>query len=188
MQIKYDSIIRNKYHQGFIRPPLIGIVKEVIIHGTAGGGTLGWMRSGGRAEQYYKGIALFHYLIERDGTIWEVIDPERWVYHSCRGGKDRNSIGIEMENTTRDNSGEYNEEQYLSLFWLIFEELMGRFPDIGVLMSHKRAWQKNSNGRYWKECPGTGFDWAKLEAFMNDNSISFAHDPNYESYWNVRKS
>lgn len=185
--IKQDEIVRNKFHSGRSRKLWLGKVKEIIIHGTGGGGTLGWVQGGGRAEQYYRGVALFHYLIERDGSIWEIIDPDRWVYHSCRGKKDRNSIGIEMENLTRNNRGTYTEEQYASLMWLTFEYLMERYPKASIIMSHKRAWQKNSRGRRSKECPGIGFNWSILEKYMKDNSIRYDHDVRYESYWGVKK-
>jgi len=187
VEIKKDTIIRSKFHKGKSRTAWLGKVKEIVVHGTGGAGTLNWVRSGGRAREYYKAVALFHYLIQRDGTIWEIIDPDRWVYHSCRGSKDKNAIGIEMVNTAYDNSDEYTEEQYESLNWLMFEYLMNRYPDIKVIMSHKRAWQKNSRGRRWKECPGPGFDWRKIEDYMKFHNIKYQHDDRYESYWGLEK-
>jgi N-acetyl-anhydromuramyl-L-alanine amidase AmpD len=187
MRIEKDHIVRSKFHRGKSRKAYRGKVKEVVIHGTAGGGTLEWVRNGGRAEQYYKAVGLFHYLIERDGEIWEIIDPDRWTYHSCRGNRDKNSIGIEMENPDRQNRGHYTDAQYESLHWLIYEYLMDRYPSISVIMSHKRAWQKVSKGRRWKECPGVAFEWSRLEEYMYNNNISYDHNPAYESYWHVKK-
>ena len=184
MNINIDTIIRNKFHEGFTRK--LGGPKEIIIHGTGGGYTLEWMRNGGRAEQYYKGIGLFHYLIERDGKIWEIIHPDRWVYHSSRGRKDRRSIGIELENHSRTNQWDYSEAQYNSLFWLSFKYLKEMYPKIDVIMSHKRAWQKASGGKKWKECPGPAFDWKVLEKYMDENKMTYAHDDRFESYWGIR--
>jgi N-acetyl-anhydromuramyl-L-alanine amidase AmpD len=185
MNINVDNIIRNKYHEGFTRK--LAKPKEIIIHGTGGGYTLEWMRNGGRAEQYYKGIGLFHYLIERDGKIWEIIHPDRWVYHSCRGRKDRKSIGIELENFSRTNQWDYSDAQYEALFWLSFDYLYKMYPKIDVIMSHKRAWQKATKGKKYKECPGSGFDWKRVEAHMNENKFAYQHDDRYESYWGIRE-
>jgi len=186
MEIIKDTFIREKYHSGFSRKRTLSKVSEVVIHGTGGGYTLEWMRGGGRAEQYYKGIALFHYLIDRAGVIWEIIDPDRWVYHSSRGRMDRRSIGIELENYSRTNEWDYSDFQYDSLLWLVFNHLRPLYPDLNVIMSHKRAWQKVSGGKYTKECPGPAFDWDKIEKFMHSKSLTFDHDPRYESYWNIR--
>ena len=185
VEIKKDHVVRNKFHRGFSRK--WGKVKEIIIHGTGGGGTLEWVRSGGRAHQYYMGVALFHYLIQEDGTIWEIIDPDRWVYHSCSGRKDRNRIGIEIVNRSRSNSAPYSDKQYESLYDLVFKYLMDRYPSINTIMSHKRAWQKASRGRRWKECPGPKFDWKRLERVMVARGFTYKHHPRFESYWNIRK-
>lgn len=184
--IHQDTEIRGKFHNGKSRKAFLGSVKEVVIHGTGGGGTLEYVRGGGRAEYYYKGIALFHYLVETDGTIWEIIDPDMWVYHSTRGIDDRNSIGIEIENPDRLNRAEYKKEQYDSLNWLIYKHLMGRYPKIDTILSHRRAIEKRYNGTRTKECPGKGFDWSKLEDYMTKNFISFQHFPGIESYWNIK--
>ena len=186
-EIREDGVIRSKFHSGKSRKAYLGKVKEVVVHGTGGGNTLEYVRNGGRADLYYDAIALFHYLIESDGTIWEIINPDRWVYHSTRGSKDKNSIGIEMENLSRDNSADYSQEQYMALHWLIFEYLMDRYPKLDVIMSHKRAIEKRYNGTRTKQCPGTGFNWNKLASYMQDRDISYEHLPGYESYWRIRK-
>ena len=182
MEISIHTIVRKKFHSGFTRK--FGDVNEVVIHGTGGGGTLEWVRSGGRADQYYRGVALFHYLIERDGKITEVIDHERWVYHSSTGKHDRHTIGIELVNTSPSNASGYTEKQYRSLFWLIFVFLMKRHP-ISVIVSHKRAMEKASKGRWSKNCPGN-FDWRELEKYMMNKGVQFDHDRRYESYWAIK--
>lgn len=184
MNINIDNIVRNKYHKGFTRK--LSKPKEIVIHGTGGGYTLEWIRNGGRAEEYYKGIALFHYLIERDGKIWEIIHPDRWVYHSSRGRADRKSIGIELENFSVTNQWDYSDAQYAALFWLSLDYLRTLYPTIDVIMSHKRAWQKVSNGKRWKECPGPAFNWKRIEDYMDEMNLAYDHDGRYESYWNIR--
>jgi len=132
-------------------------------------------------------MGLFHYLITRDGNVWEIIDPDRWVYHSSSGRKDKHRIGIELENPDRQNRTAYTPEQYKLLYALIFENLMDWYPKIDVILSHKRAFEKASRGKYTKECPGTGFNWNTLEHYMQNNGFTYDHDPKYESYWHISK-
>lgn len=68
----------------------------IVLHHTAGGSarsTVNWW------NQSPQRIATA-YVIERDGTIHEVFDPEYWAYHlglsGTRGSVDRRSIGIEI--------------------------------------------------------------------------------------------
>ena len=183
MKIIKDSSIRDKFHKGFkrTRGP-----SEIIIHGTGGGhsakGLLRWMMQGERGKLYYRGIALFHYLIDRNGEITEIIDPDLWVYHSSSGKHDERTVGIELMNPYIDNGGYYTQEQYDSLMQLIFDELMERYS-IDSIMSHGRAKQKFS-GEY-KKCPGSAFEWIALEEEMKSRDISYNHKEGLESYWNI---
>ena len=68
----------------------------IVLHHTAGGSarsTVNWWNQSPRR------IATA-YVIERDGVIHEVFDPEYWAYHlglsGTRGSVDRRSIGIEI--------------------------------------------------------------------------------------------
>lgn len=160
-----DDKIRNKWHSGFTRylPP-----NELVLHGTGGGDTYNWVLNGGRAKLYVKGIALFHYLIDLEGTITEIIDPEKWVYHSSSGRHDRRTIGIEMMNIDRNNENQYNELQYLSLFDL-FVELIFKY-DIKYITSHQRNAMEYSSKI--KECPGN-FDWDRLSQWLHDSGFVF---------------
>ena len=132
MEIVVDEKIREKWHRGFSRGEP---VSEIIIHGTGGGGTYNYVLGGGRAELYIRGVALFHYLVERDGKIIEVIHPKRWVYHSSSGKHDEVTIGIELLNPDIHNKGFYTNEQYKSLFYLMFDKLMLDFPTINIIRS-----------------------------------------------------
>lgn len=69
----------------------------IVLHHTVGGtafSTYNWWQNNDR-----KRIATA-FIVERDGTIYEVFDPRYWAYHlglSGTGGRvDRRSIGIEM--------------------------------------------------------------------------------------------
>lgn len=67
----------------------------IVLHHTVGGSaqsTYEWWNEGDKRRI---GTA---YIIERDGTIWEVFSPECWAYHLKMGDADtdRRSIGIEL--------------------------------------------------------------------------------------------
>ena len=186
-----DKYIRNKFHKGFKRksPP-----NTIIIHGTGGTGTYKWMKKGERGNNYRKGISLFHYLIERDGRIINIIDPNRWVWHSHAGwytdknGKriqrDASTIGIELENTSSKNLNDYTEEQYASLMILLFNDLMIKY-DIDIIMSHSRSYKKYLKKTKPLACPGPKFKWNKLINQLKANNYSY-NDKTKESFWGIK--
>lgn len=185
--INKDTIIRNKFFSGYPRS------KDVIwfvIHGTAGGGVLHWMRYGvplnsARGIDYQKGIGLFHYLINRDGSIWEIIDPDKWVWHASIGRVDGGTIGVELVNTSTSNSAPYTQEQYNSLIALYTFLRTTKFPKMTTMISHNRAMIKVNEGRYGgKACPGRGFNWHTWRNMVR-TKYSFAHE-NGESLWNIQ--
>ena len=165
MDIEKNTSIRDQYHQGYERadPP-----SEIVIHGTAGGrsarGLIRWMERGERGSQYRRGIGLFHYLIGHDGEIFEIIDPDRWVYHSSSGRHDERTIGIELMNMYRDNGGGYTEAQYRALSGLI-SSLQSRY-DIELIRSHSRAYSLFTGGtKPGPPCPGS-FDWSRARDML----------------------
>lgn len=190
MEIIKDIRVQALYHPG---QPRIKAARRIVLHGTAGIGNVdklvGWMLQGERAENYYKGISTFHFAIGRSGKIVQLIDLDHWVYHSHSGNHDEESIGIELCNTSRNNSAEYTNAQYESLFWLIFVYLRGRCP-IQEIASHERMMQKYSK-KAWKKngeqysCPGN-FDYDRLESEMYARKISYKHDDRYDSYWGFK--
>lgn len=190
LNIQKDNIIREKFHSGFKRTrPVVWFV----IHGTAGGGTLNWMRKmdesnefrASRYRNYKKGIALFHYLIERDGTIVEIINPDRWVYHASVGAVDGGTIGVELLNPDSQNRKPYTQEQYEKLADL-YEYLRIKYPQMTVQLSHNRAKEKVSGGN--KACPGTGFKWTKWRSLLKKRGWKFEFEKGKESVWNLTKS
>ncbi len=176
-EIKTDELLRRIWHKGFERKHP---VSTVIIHGTGGGSTLSWMAKGGNdgGANYLKGVGLFHYLITQDGEITNVIDPDRWVYHSSSGAMDERTIGIECENLDYGNLGKYTNMQYESLFWLMFDYLCERYPDISIVSSHNAYGMKYSEKP--KTCPGPKFSWVGLEdEFMNRGYFCVHAEPEY---------
>ena len=166
MEIIKDEVIRNKWHRGFERKKPI---KEIVIHGSGGGGTYQWVLTGGRKEEYKRGISLFHYLIEQDGKTIEIIDPERWVYHSSSGKHDETTIGIENLNPDPQNKAPLTEGEYKSLFNLI-DYLMETYPTINRIVGHDYNYLTYSGAT--KGCPGN-FTWSRLEEHLTKKKIKF---------------
>jgi|WetSurMetagenome_2_1015567.scaffolds.fasta_scaffold02376_16 N-acetyl-anhydromuramyl-L-alanine amidase AmpD len=172
--IKITSI-RQKYFEGFKR---LNAPSEVVIHGTGGGSTaqgmIDWMLSGEREEEYKKGIALFHYLNDRDGKIYEIIDPDNWVYHSSSGRHDAVTIGIEHLKPDALNKTALTEEQYDSTVeFLVF--LINKYP-ITSIIGHVMNTIKYSGPKYVKvPCPGE-FDWIKLQLLLKNAGYNFHYE------------
>lgn len=150
--VEIDTIIKKKWKQsGFKRP---GFVDTIVIHATGGGNTLEWMRSSKneRAASYAKGIGLFHFLIQRDASIIQIIDPEFWVYHSHAGQADSRSIGIELEKYDPTNMIDINPKQMLALNALIYF-LKSVYP-ITRIETHRYRARKYAGFPKWR-CPMT---------------------------------
>jgi hypothetical protein len=135
-------------------------ITRIVIHGTGGGGTLPFMKQGGQGKQDKK-IGLFHYLIEKNGDIIQLVEDLEWVYHSSAGKMDKNSIGIEILKTKADNSDIPTKEQYTAILELI-KSLVEKY-NIDCFMSHDYSRKKYSN-KSPKPCPNT-FDWGLLKGF-----------------------
>lgn len=175
MIIIKDDRIREIWHRGFNREKT---PNEIVIHGTGGGGTYQWVLQGGRKELYRRGIALFHYLIERDGSVTEIIDPDRWVYHSSSGKHDEKTIGIELVNPKSNNSAPYTDEQYKALFGLVIDYLMEKYP-ISVIVSHNHNKRVFSKGK--KKCPGN-FDWKLLKDELDARMMQYTENGDGEGF------
>jgi len=166
MEILIDNIIRKRYMSGFTRSkkPFI-----IVLHATAGGNTLEWMRSmnNERASNYRKGIGLFHYLIQSNGQIVEIINPSKWVYHAHAGQKDSESIGIEIEKFDPTNMIDATSKQYTSLIYLI-NKLKKDYP-ITRIESHRYRARKYSGYNKW-QCPMT-LNVNKILNGIQDNRV-----------------
>jgi hypothetical protein len=154
------------------------LINEITIHGTAGASNaktlISWMigPKNGVAErnaEYVKSIALFHYLLDRDGTIYQIIDPLYWVYHSSSSINDKFTIGIECIKPDPTNMCDLTELQYQGLFSLIFDYLMVEFPISRIASHNYRA--RKYKGYGWN-CPKT-FDWKRLSMELTQHNYGF---------------
>ena len=172
MEIKIDTIIKNKFFMGYGRDCQ---TKYFVVHGTGGGGTLNWMRDteikSMRGKRYKSGDGLFHYLIERNGDIIEIINPEKWVYHSSVGRHDSETIGVELLNPSWTNKTPYTKDQYNSLKWLYGYVRKTYAHEMDCIISHNEM--KKKHNRLGKMCPGTGFEWNKFIDMMLEDYIFF---------------
>lgn len=167
--IRIDTEIRSKFHAGFPRGQDPDIF---VIHGSAGPNPYVWVRDAERLKNpridlYKKGIALWHYTINDDGEVIEMIDPGNFTYH-CHAGKDEvRTIGVELENP--DNKSPFKDAQYNSLFNLI-DYLLGRFGLTEIISHNKMKERYRGKG---KVCPGDGFEWGRIGRFLSDNKLSY---------------
>lgn len=168
MNVIQEFRIRDKYMKGFDRN--LSDITTIVLHGTGGGQSakaiINWMLGGERAGDYNAGISLFHYEIDLNGDIYEIINPLKWVYHSEASSMDKHTIGIELLNTRELNQASYTPDQYNALFELI-SELIRMFP-IDTITSHDVQRMKYSNLKP-KPCPGVLFDWRQLEEYASEN-------------------
>ncbi len=179
-EIIIDDVIRKKWHPGYSRSKrnwkgqLIDIpITEVVIHGTAGLGTYEWVRDGGRAAEYRKGVALFHYIIEYDIDMIREIEPtEKAFYHSSSGRHDLGTIGIEIENPSKLNRTKYLDRQYEQLNCLILDYLVPKYPTIKNIVGHNFNATVYSN-KPKPECPGPLFDWTKIQSELDRRKIQY---------------
>jgi len=145
-------------------------VDEIVIHHTDGGGTWNGLKLWFIGKDcpnhalYKKFIALTHYYIDRSGKITEAYPLDTWLYHSCSGKRDKTTIGIELIHKT----GDFTEEQYASLFYLINEYIPSVCKNIKVISSHDYRYLLYS--KKTKECPSDWFDWARLKT---ENKLEF---------------
>jgi hypothetical protein len=149
-------------------------ISEITIHGTGGFNSapaeLNWMMGGERQADYVQGIGLFHYIIDRDGMIYQIIPDEYWVHHSSSGHHDQFTLGIELVNPTTNNSGKYTLDQYNSLFDLI-KFAISKY-NIFTIAGHSATCLKYSGiVKKPPKCPGDGFRWEMLESNFNAEKI-----------------
>ncbi len=174
--------IRERFHSGFDRklPP-----SKIVVHGTGGGGSgsganapgglLRWMMRGERETEYESGIGLYHYLIERDepkADVWEIIDPEKWVYHSGTGKEiDSRTIGVELVSLDASNMGGYTDPQYEALDGLI-GELLNKYH-IDEIVGHGAIYQRIRGKVKSLACPGPSFMWSRVGEALRTRGYGF---------------
>jgi len=181
MKIKIDERVRNKYHKGFSRS--LKFVNEIVVHQTGGGNNasslLSWMLKSGR-KGYSRGVALFHYIVDIDGSVIEIINPDNWVYHSSSGRHDKRTIGVEIMCSDRQNAKEPSDKQYFALNKL-FLHLSEKYS-ISRIVGH--GYNKEKYSKSYKYCPGN-FDWFRIEKFLVDNEFEFDYED--ECYFDIER-
>ena len=166
MPIVLTQSLRAKY-KGLPREK--SDVNRIVIHGSGSGtaqGIINWMSSDTceRKEDYKKSIGLFPYIIDRDGTVYDILPDEKWYYHSSCGHMDKETIGIELVNPKEKNDGGYTDEQYTSLFKLIMRLIVDY--DITSIVGHDYQRAKYSMLPP-KPCPNDKFfKWEYLKSFI----------------------
>ncbi len=110
-------------------------ISTIVLHGTAGASALSsisWLR--------FIGLS-YHYVIERDGTIYKAAPISRVAFHAgtSNGPEGNNvndySIGIAFANM--ENGVEPITEAQLTACHLLIRELVGSEPSIKWLTRHK---------------------------------------------------
>jgi len=188
MNIKRDRRVAEKYHGGFERP---SEPNRVVIHGTGGGQDadqiVNWMMKGERSKNYNKGISLFHFIISSDGSIVQLLDLDKWMYHSHSGRQDQNAIGIELCNSSVANQHLYTDKQYESLFWLIFSYIMNSYT-IREIAGHDVMKHKYSpRAKKGIECPGN-FDWKLLDSELFLKGYTYSNSDQYDHFWGIKRN
>lgn len=167
-KIHTDYSVTEKWHKGWKRP--LSQIEEAVIHRTMGNGDWedlrAWMLAGERKKQYKRGIALFHFAISPNGHIWKLGPIGRWWYASTSGQHDKKCINIELI-----GFGPFTEEQYESLFWLLFEYAPHFCSNYHRIVSHD--YNGNTYSGVKKGCVGPHFDWSKLEGEIVNRGYNF---------------
>ncbi|HRQ46396.1 MAG TPA: 1,6-anhydro-N-acetylmuramyl-L-alanine amidase AmpD [Rhodocyclaceae bacterium] len=119
---------------------------------------------------YYEDICALrvsaHFFIRRDGSVVQYVSTEERAWHagvSCWRGREQcndHSIGIELEGS---DTQPFEPPQYEALAQLV-QAIRGRYP-IEDVAGHCDI----APGR--KTDPGPLFDWARLQAMLEDESL-----------------
>lgn len=122
---------------------------RIIVHHTAGG-TL----SGAEGALRKRGLG-YHYMIDKDGQVYEYGSPSRKMYHAYKANT--GTIGISY--VGGGSFGPINEAQYRSLVELCIY-IKDNFKSVKEVTGHKhvdsRGWKIDPR---WPGEPPNGIDW-----------------------------
>ena len=82
--------IVNRFSADCIRQ--VTVKDTIILHYTAGG-TL----SGAEAELKKPDTINVHYILDRDGAVYQYFDEKHWAYHTGANNWNKRSIGIDTK-------------------------------------------------------------------------------------------
>ena len=132
---------------------------RIVFHNTAG------MRDNVVGFMDYNNFASAQFYISRDGTVYQVTDPEHEGNHAM--GLQTGSVGIEIEGyperhpeTTPDNLVTPEQDAAAAL---LGEYLINRYPTINQAVSHREIGLQRRNGNYVNSGKTDG--WTALRAF-----------------------
>jgi LysM repeat protein len=132
---------------------------RIVFHNTAG------MRDNVVGFMDYNNFASAQFYISRDGTVYQVTDPEHEGNHAM--GLQTGSVGIEIEGyperhpeTTPDNLVTPEQDAAAAL---LGEYLINRYPTINQAVSHREIGLQRKNGNYVNSGKTDG--WTALRAF-----------------------
>ncbi len=154
-KVPLDIIRHDTPHQSFRPQGERGQITMIVVHGDAGRsdtGTISWIKNPASKASY-------HYLIGRDGKVYQFVNEEHRAWHAGRsaweGRTNLNdcSVGVCFANDGTGQEG-YHFEQYDSGGRLV-AEIMERH---GVPLPMIRGHDEVSPGR--KTDPWAWFDWA----------------------------
>jgi hypothetical protein len=125
-------------------------IDTIILHHTGG------MDFQGAYDTLLKEGYSVHYMIDRDGKIYYLVDEAKKAYHAL--GANENTIGIEIISSGCKNT--YTDAQYNSLNSLI-KDIISRWPNIKYDNAHIIGHFQTELGIGRKPDP-SNFDWAKI--------------------------
>jgi AmpD protein len=158
----------TKNESNFIQPHLVNWgyqkanerqINTIIIHSSYDALHKDPYDLDGLLEEYQKYKVAPHFVIDREGGIFQLVDTAYIAYHAGEsqmpdGRENINafSIGVELMNTKED---EYTSKQYESLNKLV--EFLEKKYDIQDILGHQDIAPERKTDPW-------NFDWAKLES------------------------
>jgi len=149
----------GQYNHGEAR--LSSEVNLIVLHHT-GGNDLN-----GALEALKKRGLSAHYVVDRNGEVYYLVDEKYIAYH-VKGGFNRNSIGIEIVNTGNSND-DYSEAQYSSIKEILralTKKYNLQYND-NIIKGH---YELEGNEDKWD--PSPNFQWEKIGLNKRNNQIS----------------
>lgn len=135
-------------------------ITTIVLHGTAGKSatsSINWLKR-------VTTLASYHYIIERDGTVYKCVPTSRQAWHAGRSrgpsGKSVNTYSIGIAFANMENGERLTGEQ-LAVCEELVRELVAAIPSIHYITTH------------WAVAPGRktdprNMDSKKLSEFANN--------------------
>ena len=157
--------------KNFLAPPTPRVINYVVIHITGGPA----MTESGAVNQFLVGPASAHYIVNREGTVIQMVREMHIANHvgSLHSITNRESIGIEHVNPYRGNMRmSPTERQYAASAHLV-RWLCQRY---GIRMSHEltprgqgiKGHSEAAPGSHHANCPNPAWDWDYYISLLNN--------------------